>query len=308
MLGSAAMTQERLNGKASIMKRTGTFIPLLFALTTHAQSWCPPGAKWTFEYADMLGGQFGVERVEYVGDTMVGGHLAQRLRETSVTAPWGSTDYVSQSYSSLHTYFDSGVVYLWNGIAAYDTLMWFSAAPGQRWNAPEDPENGLTVTDTATVVMDGVPLRRLIVETDMGPWMSDTLYERIGFEFLYLAGWSWFLTDMPWSGLRCYQDNDLAFTNVGASDCGFTLFIAGGDDRLERLPFPNPGTDHFMLSLPPGRKDIVLSDATGRVVRRSASSDQLVRVDTSDLDPGLYGFLVLAPSGRAVARGTWVRQ
>jgi len=260
---------------------------------------------WTFEYADVLGGQFGVERVEFVGDTMVSGQLAQRLRETSVTATWGNTDYTSTSYSSLYTYLDNGVVYLWNGVNAYDTLMWFDAAPGQRWNAPENPDFGLVVLDTATVIVSGVPLKRLVVQSDLG-WPLDTLYERIGFQFLYLAGWSWFLTDMPWNGLMCYQDDSFSFTMAGISDCDFTLRVSERKQGSSIVPFPNPGTDHFTVELPAGDHIIEIRDATGRCVRIERVSGERAVMDTRGLRSGIY-FVAMRNDRAPMPVQRWVK-
>lgn len=54
-------------------------VATVLAFGSHAQSWCPPGATWTYEYDLVLGGYYGVQRVEYVGDTLLGGYTAQRL-------------------------------------------------------------------------------------------------------------------------------------------------------------------------------------------------------------------------------------
>lgn len=149
------------------MKGPLSAFAVLISVTAQAQSWCPPGATWTHEYADALGGYFGVQKVEYVGDTILGGYTAQRLEQTHVVAPSGSTNYASYNSFSLFTRSDSAVVFIWDGVGAYDTLFWFGAEPGDQWRAPGWPDDGnivLTVSDTATVDVDGVPLRRLVVE------------------------------------------------------------------------------------------------------------------------------------------------
>ena len=282
---------------------------LLFVLLTlstfpgQAQSWCPPGATWTYGYESIMSGYYGVERVEYVGDTLVGGQLTQRLLQTEVVRSMGSSEYVSTSYSSLYTYLDNGVVYLWDDYSGYDTLMWFNAAPGQRWNAPGGSSTYLAVLDTATVVMDGVPLKRLIVQGDQG-WFTDTLYERIGFLDLYLAGWSWGATDMPWTGLMCYQDDNFSFIKSGVSDCGFTLSVPEKLAGTSMLPSPNPGSDHFSLPLPPGPHTITLFDATGRKLHQQQIINERASVQTTDLPSGIY--LVKVDEGLKPLR--WVKE
>jgi hypothetical protein len=279
------------------------------AMGSMAQNWCPPGARWTHEYANVLGGYFGVQRVEYVGDTMLGGYPAQRLEQTHVVAPWGTTDYATYSSFSLFTHFDGEVVFQWDGVSTYDTLFWFSAEPGDQWHAPGWPDDGnilLTVVDTATVDVDGVPLRRLVVEPFPG-LPIDTLYERIGGQFLYLNGWTWFTLDMPWNGLMCYSDQDIDHAAPGVTDCGFTLSV------LERMqvggvsPSPNPGTSHFSIHLPSGMHTIEVFDATGRrLVMRSAREGPLT-MDATPWPAGIYTVLV-RDAANALQAVRWVKQ
>lgn len=275
----------------------------LFTISGQAQSWCPPGATWTFGYESIMSGYYGVERVEYVGDTVVGGQLAQRLLQTEVVRSMGSSEYVSTSYSSLYTYLNNGVVYLWDDYSGYDTLMWFNAAPGQRWNAPGGSSMYLEVLDTATVLMEGVPLKRLIVGSDYD-WFTDTLYERIGFLDLYLAGWSWGATDMPWTGLMCYEDDNFSFTKPGVNECGFTLSVPEQLAGTTMLPLPNPGSDHFSLSLPSGPHTITLLDAMGRVVHQQRVNDDHAMIQTAHLPSGIY----LVKVDEALRPVHWVKE
>jgi hypothetical protein len=289
------------------MLMRGPFLTLcLLPIIVGAQSWCPPGATWTHEYADVLGGYFGVQRVEYVGDTMLGGYAAQRLDQTHVVAPWGTTDYAPYSSFSLFTRYDDEVVFIWDNMGTYDTLFWFGAVPGDQWRAPGWPDDGnivLTVVDTATVVIDGVPLRRSVVEPFPG-LPVDTLYERIGGQFLYLNGWSWFNMDMPWNGLICYSDQEIDYAMPGETDCGFTLSVQDGSLAGAVSLFPNPGADHLTLSLPPGSHVIEIFDATGRLMLRTPIFNAIAKVSTSRLAPGSY---LLRVDGRG-APIRWVKE
>ncbi len=282
---------------------------MLGAHLANAQSWCPPGAKWTHEYADVLGGYFGVQRVEYAGDTVLGGYVAQRLDQTHVVAPWGTTDYASYSTVSLFTRYDTGIVFIWDNVSTYDTLFWFGAEPGDHWRAPGWPDDGnivLTVVDTATVDIDGVPLRRLVVEP-FPDLLIDTLYERIGGQFLYINGWTWFVTDMPWNGLMCYSDLDIDFAASGITDCGYTLSVPDEPRALDASPFPNPGTTHFALDLPTGAHTITVFDATGRMVMQQLTNDARPVISTEALPAGMYRITVRDELG-AVMGATWVKE
>ena len=260
-----------------------------------AQSWCPPGAEWTHAYADVsFGGGHGITRVVYEGDSQVGGFMAQKLRETNVIAPWGSDDYTSVTNPNpMLTRFADGVVYLWNEWPGeYDTLMWFNAAPGQYWAAlglENAADFRITVLDTSTVTIGGVPLRELTVQWGTWDWMPpDTLRERIGFSMNYLNGASWFLTDQPWVGLRCYRDNDLAYSISEEMDCSFTLSIDDAMGSARALVFPNPGTDRFTLAGIQPSTTIQIFDAMGRGVHSLRSNGTMVEVDARNFQPGIY--------------------
>ncbi len=289
------------------MRWLALFLVVAF-LPAQAQVWCPPGAEWTFNYVDVLGGWHGVARVEYAGDTLLDGHQAQRLRQWTHIAPPGTQDYTSWGGGEMYTYHSDDVVYEWTGWPEhFDTLFWFGAAPGDHWRSVDGSDLKMIVTDTATVTIDAVPLRRLVVQTDPDMWfLTDTLYERMGFDFLYLAGYSWFLLDMPIAGLRCYRDNDLSYTALGVNDCGFTLSVNDGMDLATLVPFPNPGTDDFTLQLPGGMHTIEVFDATGRRVLRQRTVDKQLRIDTEALTSGTYAVLVSDASGM-VRRSLWVK-
>ncbi len=274
----------------AMLRGSTCFLVLVLTLTCQAQNWCPPGAKWTHEYADVLGGYFGVQRVEYVGDAILGGYSAQQLMQTHVVAPWGTTDYAPYTTLSLFTRYADDIVFIWDNVSAYDTLFWFGAEPGDRWRAPGWPDDGnivLTVVDTATVDIDGVPLRRLVLEP-FPDLPIDTLYERIGGQFLYLNGWTWFVTDMPWNGLMCYSDQEIDYAVPGVSDCGFTLAVPDDMDTMSSGPFPNPGTDHFIVTLSSGVHRIRVCDATGREVWKETLNAPEARIATGHLAPGSY--------------------
>jgi hypothetical protein len=289
--------------------RKAFMLLMLVAHLANAQSWCPPGAKWTYEYANVLGGYYGVQRVEYVSDTLLGGYTAQRLDQTDVVAPLGSTNFTVYPSFSLYTRYDNEVVFIWDNDGAYDTLFWFGAVPGDHWNAAGWPDGSnimVTVMDTATEVIDGVPLRRLVVEPLPGSPV-DTVYERIGGLHLHINAFNWYVTDVPYDGLWCYSDQDIDFAMPGVSDCGFTLSVTHAVKEKDSVPFPNPGSDHFTLSLAPGPHTITLFDATGRMVLQQRTNDARPVISSEALPAGLYRITVRDELG-AVMGATWVKE
>jgi len=290
------------------MKRTLTFFACVGAMQVQAQSWCPPGARWTHDYSDSLTGYYGVSRIIYEGDMTFQGQQVQRLRVSRVLAPSGTTNFsVFYEYGPWLTRHEDGVVYSWsNDEQEFDTLMWFNAAPGQFWSWPsigDHPTARITVLDTTSIEMEGHVLRQLVVETGHSEGLPpDTLRERIGFSMLYLKPDTWFITDPPSTGLLCYNDDQLMFAGPGVTDCGYTLGVA--DQQVEAVTvMPNPGTDHFTVTLPPGAHAVDVYDITGRSIQYTAVMAD-IPVDASAWLPGTY-LLRLPELGRSFR---WVKQ
>jgi hypothetical protein len=267
------------------------WLPLtLLPVLASAQSWCPPGAEWTYEYIDQMFNS-GVHRIEHTGDTLIDGHQAQRLTHwVHYGGGWGQPALQTAHWNDLFTYEENGVVFLKSDwFQGFDTVMWFSAAPGDRWDAPGIEDWAFVVLDTTTILLDGLPLRQLIVQMepqDLFP--VDTLRERIGFQWFFINPVESMLIDGNYAGLRCYQDDELFHAMPNVSDCGYTMSVQAGAQEPRASIFPNPGTDHFNVALPPGAHVIRLCDAIGRELLNLRALGPNVRVDTAIFLAGIY--------------------
>ncbi len=279
-------------------------LPLLGA----AQSWCPPGARWTFGYIDQMFGS-GIHRIELAGDTIIDGQQAQRLEHwVRFGGGWGQPEWQTVRWSDLYTYEDNGVVYLKSDWSLdFDTAMWFSAAPGDRWNIPGMEDWGFVVIDTSSIMLDDVALKQLIIQVDPeGLFMVDSLRERIGYQWLFIDPAESMVIDGNYDGLRCYEDEAIAFSAPGVSECGFTMSVHQAGKEYVTMPFPNPGTTHFTIDLPPGPHTITLYDATGRMVLQQRTADARPVIATEGLPAGLYRITVRDERG-GVMGATWVK-
>lgn len=131
------------------------------------QSWCPSGAEWTFDFVSDVAQQSGVVRVEYDGDSLVNGSNVQRLRQWVHVTETGQVGYNTWSWGNLFTRSTDDLVELYDPVTAeFDTLMWFAAQPGQHWSRAVfggPNEQMITVQATSTIIVDGTPLRQLVV-------------------------------------------------------------------------------------------------------------------------------------------------
>lgn len=263
---------------------------LVLSGMSHAQSWCPPGAAWTFEYGDQMFNA-GVHRINYTGDTLIDGHQAQLLEHwVHFGGGWGQPEFQTFHWADLYTYEDSGVVYLQGGWPlAFDTVMWFSAQPGDHWGVPDMDGWTFMVLDTSTYILDGMPLRQLVVQVEPeGSFPVDTLRERIGYQMTYIRPSEAFVIDGNYGPLRCYEDDAVSYSRPWVTDCGYTMTVQQSEKRGGSGPFPNPGTDHFSLAIPSVAGALVILDATGRVVGQQRTTGGFATVDTSALPPGVY--------------------
>jgi hypothetical protein len=282
-------------------------------LLVSAQTWCPPGATWT--YGTDFFGLYGYSQYVYVSDTLVGGQLAHRIDAQGAMSYFGQTqtDQWSQPIAAITAQIGD-VVSSWSDAAqAWDTLFWLGAVPGDSWirrggpNGDCDPPDSLVIVDTTTVVYNGLALRQWTVEqrADGMTMFIETFTERLGWTMNFSPYPACIIWDGP-VGMRCYSDQDISvnFTGLGCET------LVGIDERAASLSLsvlPNPGTTHFTLDLPPGPHTITLFDATGRMVLQRRTTDARPMIDTEGLPAGLYRITVRDERGGAMG-ATWVKE
>lgn len=291
-----------------------TLLPLSWLpLLACAQSWCPPGATWTYgtEFISL----YGYAQYTYVSDTTLGGQLGHRIDANGAMSYFGQTgvNYWSQPIAAITAQIGD-VVSLWSDTEqTWDTLFWLGAVPGDSWirrGGPYgdcDPPDSLVIVDTTTVVFDGLPLRRWTVDqrTDGVSMFTETFTERLGWTMNFSPYPACIIVDGP-VGMRCYSDQDItvSFTGLGCE----TLVGINDREATARLSvFPNPGTDRFTLPLSEGDHTITLFDATGRIVLQQRTTDARLVIATEALPAGLYRIAVRDEQG-AGSGATWVKE
>ncbi|MBX2980597.1 MAG: T9SS type A sorting domain-containing protein [Flavobacteriales bacterium] len=286
-------------------------LPLaLLPLLACAQSWCPPGAQWEFYFGSQQA--WGIAHAQYAGDTIIEGVPYQRIDHT-IYAP-NPNGMFGQPFVSpmdpLFTRYANDVVHIrnsWTGTD--DTLMWFGAVPGDQWRmAGLWDDEFMVVQDTGRFLLEGEPLRWLVVNVPL--WGPDTLRERIGFERIYLQPELSLMIDYTVIGLKCYWDDLLPMAYTGPSGwapCQFTASVPSLGSPSAALPFPNPGTTHFTLELPPAPHTITLFDATGRMVLQHRTTDARPVIATEALTAGLYQIAVRDEQGWVMG-AAWVKE
>lgn len=290
--------------------RTTILLSLLCTSTIgSAQNWCPPGADWIFGfYAQQA---HGARRAWYSGDTIVGGFTAKRIDQTihAYQPVFPFTVGFTSEGPELITREEGDLVLLWDNLSSsFDTLMWFGAEPGQHWRFPNSASGDrFNVLGTGTTVVEGIELRYLVVQDDILGW-TDTLRERIGFDYFYLDPNESIIVDFTTDRLQCYRDIAISqYTgSMSSGICDFTL-SATEPVRKDHLIAPNPGTDGFTVTLQGGPHSIIVHDAFGKTVLATNSVVGRAVVDAVAFAPGLYVVTVAGASG-APWSTRWLKQ
>lgn len=287
----------------------GTLLTLVsMPIVIYAQSWCPPGATWTYTHSNSWTHE-GFARYQYIGDTLLAGSNAQIISMHGEGYDFPMQTSFNWDQGPYFTTVNGGLVNLWTG-SVFDTLFNFNANVGDHWlmNVPDGstPFVVISVTDTGSTVIDGIPLRYLV--TALNGSGSDTIMERLGSLTHQLVPWSMWVADQLDGPLRCYGDmeidDQLPWWTYG---CESWLGTDEASMTPMSFPFPNPGSDHFTLTLPPASHNITLFDATGRMVLHQRTTDALPVTNTEALPAGLYRITVRDEQG-GVTSGPWMKE
>jgi len=252
------------------MRLTFFFCALLLGVSASAQNWCPTGAVWNHTYYGCLGcTDTGYVHTAYAGDTLFQGSTCQILDATKHSWDIYTGIYTVEHLGPQITRGQNDLVEKWNG-SSFDTLFHFASAPGDSWYPLGMGMGVVTVLDTGHAVVDGLSLRYLVMDMDLGLGTTDTVFARMGFLHYYVDGNSLFYADLGLGPLRCYLDDQIDYSTGMGPACEFTLGSGQRPYQGHCGLFPNPGSGAFTLSYHAQSVvgELQVRDLSGRIVLR----------------------------------------
>ncbi len=304
------------------------FLLILLASGTaplNAQVWAPSTGTYWY-YTNPGNGVFcapGYAKYDYYKDSMINGNTCQMIRRYGKSVCQNGP--VASYGRAIYTYTNSNkVVYVNNYTSpsnvqtqAFDTLFWFDAPIGAKWQMVHQSFNCtgtvsciVTVQDTGHALFQGVNLRWQKVNymaQGGGPvqTVTDTIYERFGYlrtDPFNPHNFCSSISDVQTSRIfRCYGDNqitDLKFRYSGACDYFVDVSVEELNAAHNDLTvFPNPAGSTLQIS---SKNDlwndalVEMRDALGRTILKQAFSTSL---NISVLAPGIYVVTVKNDSG-----------
>jgi hypothetical protein len=312
------------------MKHLFTLVSLwLLTTAAHAQTWCPPGAKWTYSYAWFF--VHGDVTLRYSGDTVLAGQACKVLRKELLVKDGLNPNAppLRDTYPSEYTYSDANRVYIY-GNGQFYTLYNFAAQPGDSWALAPSALTGWC-TQPGRIVVDSVGQQ--VVQGVMRRWFRahpefitapawgqlfgfrGRIYEGIGpvggYMLLQASTSQCGGTDPETGGdLLCYSATGIPTFYPGSNQSCSTI-LASAERRAVQLGFsvyPNPSNGQLALRLPSdlSQSTVEIHDLAGRCVQQQPlpASHQL---DVRHLPAGFYSIAV-RQNGRTLATSRFVRQ
>jgi hypothetical protein len=320
-------------------------VTFLFQTLTAQMAWCPPGATWHIKRGGFIGdfGQVdGIIKISVTKDTSVIGVACKRLdavfRGKDLNDLLNGVGYdVTKHYDTYYTYSNNNVIFLYNQVNAFDTLVNFNALPGDKWLKPRRSQTGcftrpsVVVTDTSHVIINGFSLKQIkTVDTAAVIGYSYTgqnsytytykypeatvFIERILFPSSVIMQYI-FPTNCefspgvsdgpPLNVFKCYEDdafpvykNDWPNYSWSGKPCDFTTGVEmNSKNNINLSLYPNPNQGSFELELQQAT-DISIVDLVGHVVfNNSYKLPGKINVDAAYIPPGVYILRAKTPNG-----------
>lgn len=292
----------------------------LFALisVSSAQSWCPPGATWSFRlsniYMQYENGYLEFKNTQTI--TVNGITCNQLIGNRFGRMGWQGNMPLSPITYTVVTYENNGVIFYQTGPQRFDTIANFNAGIGGGWYVNGwdsscvkhppifEPRKKIVVLDTGHTQINGFSLKSLTVTTTAQNTSTYTIVERVGplkgflHQYYCCASDCWnYLGDF-----NCYKDDGFGiYSKPGVSACNFVSVKETSQTLKNVQIYPNPVNEILTieLNLFDESGKFVITDVLGQTVlvkgvKRQDLLEPRYQLDVSELKEGIYFLQVLS--------------
>jgi hypothetical protein len=272
---------------------------LLFSNLFSAQTWCPPGAMWTYKFDDNLIGEHGYTQVKLTGTVSVNGITCKALNIRRYGSKYYGTMPFDDNLGSLNTYESNGVIFYQTGPQRFDTIANFNANIGDGWyvagwtNSCDFPQTKIVVYDTGHVTINGEYLKRLRIDsTSAGAQYGLYIVEKIGptfNSFLYQSNCCHIDCWNEMGNFRCYKDDNFGlYSKPGYSDCNFVSVKENSSDLKNIKLFPNPNKGQFTIETNVPVRVLILDQLGSLIYEMNIENAGEHTFAVPELSPGVY--------------------
>ncbi len=306
---------------------------LLLPLLASSQNWIEKGTVW--HYDQVLNG-IGFHKFMYIEDTLIDGHLCQKIIDSNYTfyeQPNGVVLYGGVTdFPTHYTYNNDDSVFCYRDSSFY-LLYNFGAHIGDSWVISTDTIGGcdtsvVTVADTGSMVINNEIRRWIDVTTNSGA--SFILFGRMiegvgnigGFDINPL-----FAIDVPcdtniticfnYYNFKCFSRNDTLIYNPSGQDCEYYLThsaIAELNSKKQIRLYPNPARNE--ISFVYGSENMMdveklyIYNSIGQLIKQHSfeKNKQMFQLNISDLKSGIYYYHIFGVDNSKKYSGKFVKQ
>jgi hypothetical protein len=303
------------------MKRI-TLLTALLSISSFifSQTFAPVGATWHYHLTEQ--GDTSFVKIESTHDTIILGKSCQALKLPGTCKFFGENRISLTSNYEVYIHSSTDSVFLYHEfINSFQLLYAFNAQVGDSWSFLLGQSNK-PVIDTVQITVDsiysetinaqllrGLKVRYSLFSYDgtQSPWVTESHFSEVIGDFDFLFNFpgmtSAVICDEEYpSKLRCYSDNTFGSYETGIVDsCSHTAVYVGVEeiDVTDINLWPNPVKNVLFLQNDYLEgTEIGIFDITGSLLfsKSILNSNQVVALDVSSLDNGIYFVQVKSPN------------
>jgi hypothetical protein len=286
------------------MKKTILFLAsLLIPFVMLSQSWISDNAVWHYGYFNLM--EAGFDKIEYVSDTVIGGHQCEYLQVTRHRYYSTGGGWIPAGVNTLDpqfTYFSNDTVYYWNN-SKFDILYYFGAQPGDNWSLGVDTnmlscsESIVNVDSIGTIELNGEIYRWVSVspEPNSSSYLSGKIVERFGAYETYLFPLmqccdSNIIVEFDVFDFQCFEDDEFNLVKVGVDDCDNPLAVGIDEEVSPKIYIgPNPTNGYLLVNISDKETGTLsVYNSLGAEIESERITEEQLVIDLSGQPEGIY--------------------